>query len=95
MYSHLAASRHDQRDHCSCCASGLTESGDWGESVDPFSLKNKTLNDESMPLPLPGLSSDGEEADAHLEHSSEPALFTEKMVSGRHQNHTIKRSLYR
>ncbi|XP_062332968.1 pro-epidermal growth factor isoform X1 [Osmerus eperlanus] len=57
------------------------ESGDWGESVDPFSLKNKTLNDESMPLPLPGLSSDGEEADAPLEHSREPALFTEKMVS--------------
>lgn len=59
-----------------------TDSGD-GESADPFSLKNKTLNDESMPLPVPGLSTDGEEAEDNLDEGSEPTLFIEKMVSGK------------
>uniref|UniRef100_A0AAZ3RHZ6 EGF-like domain-containing protein n=1 Tax=Oncorhynchus tshawytscha TaxID=74940 RepID=A0AAZ3RHZ6_ONCTS len=52
-----------------------------GESADPFSLKNKTLNDESMPLPVPDLSIDGEEAEDNMDEGSEPTLFIETMVS--------------
>ncbi|CAB1325525.1 unnamed protein product [Coregonus sp. 'balchen'] len=50
-----------------------------GESADSFSLKNKTLNDESLLLPVPGLSTDGEED--NMDEGSEPTLFIEKMVS--------------
>lgn len=62
-----------------------TDSGD-GDSADQFSLKNQTLNDESMLLFMPVLSSDGEEAEDNMVKESEPTLFTEKMVSDK--NHT-------
>ncbi|XP_019901200.2 pro-epidermal growth factor isoform X2 [Esox lucius] len=52
-----------------------------GESAEPVSLKNQTLNDEGVPGPLPGLSSAGEVTDEHTVERSEPTLFTEKMVS--------------
>lgn len=61
-----------------------TDSGD-GDSADQFSLKNQTLNDESMLLFMPVLSSDGE-AEDNMVKESEPTLFTEKMVSDK--NHT-------
>lgn len=60
----------------------ILESGD-SESADPISLKNKTLNDESVPLPIPGLSSEEKEADMESKEGSEPMLFTEKMVAGK------------
>ncbi|XP_064874306.1 pro-epidermal growth factor [Oncorhynchus nerka] len=76
-HSHIAQSA----DGKACLPSyRSTDSGD-GESADPFSLKNKTLNDESMPLPVPGLPTDGEEAEDNMDEGSEPTLFIEKMVS--------------
>uniref|UniRef100_A0A8C7WAN4 Epidermal growth factor n=1 Tax=Oncorhynchus mykiss TaxID=8022 RepID=A0A8C7WAN4_ONCMY len=77
--------------HCSChshiaqsadgkgCLPSYRSTGDMNPN--PISLKNKTLNDESMPLPVPGLSTDGEEAEDNMDEGSEPTLFIEKMVS--------------
>ncbi|KAM6953133.1 pro-epidermal growth factor [Aplochiton taeniatus] len=65
------------------------ESGD-SESADPFSLKNKTLNDESMPLASPDLSADGDEAELNMDEGSEPTLFTEKMVSDQDDCYSLR-----
>ncbi|XP_071391277.1 pro-epidermal growth factor [Centroberyx affinis] len=92
--------------HCSClshyiqsadgkgcllvdASNGNTESGD-SESTDMISLKNKTLNDESMPLTIPGLSTDEEEADLDSDEGSEPALFTEKMVADQDECYSLR-----
>ncbi|KAJ8015452.1 hypothetical protein DPEC_G00026270 [Dallia pectoralis] len=48
---------------------------------DQVSLKNQTLNDESVPGLVPDLSADGEMVEEHTGEGSEPTLFTEKMVS--------------
>uniref|UniRef100_A0A674AKN5 Epidermal growth factor n=1 Tax=Salmo trutta TaxID=8032 RepID=A0A674AKN5_SALTR len=52
--------------HCSC-HSHIAQSAD---GKDCF-----------MPLPVPGLSTDGEEAEDNMDEGSEPTLFIEKMVS--------------
>ncbi|XP_076595958.1 pro-epidermal growth factor [Chaetodon auriga] len=92
--------------HCSCLAhyvlsadgksclpadasNGTAESGD-RESTDLTSLKNKTLNDESTPLTIPGLSTDEVEANLDSEVDSESTLFTDKMVSDQNECYSLR-----
>ncbi|KAF7668536.1 hypothetical protein LDENG_00006000 [Lucifuga dentata] len=85
--------------HCSCLSryvlsddgkgclplSELNGTAEPGESdpTDSTPLKNKTMNDESSPLAIPG------EADFDTDEGSEPALFTDKMVSDQNECYSI------
>ncbi|XP_028272289.1 pro-epidermal growth factor [Parambassis ranga] len=86
--------------HCSCLfkytlsadgksclpmnASNTTAETGNRQASDATSLKNKTFNDESTPVTPPG------KADFHSDVSSNPTLFTDKMVSDQNQCFSLR-----
>nr|XP_020463140.1 pro-epidermal growth factor-like [Monopterus albus] len=89
--------------HCSClshytlsadgkgclpvdASNGTAESGD----TDLTTLKNKTFKNESTLITTPGLSTDKGEADLHSVVSSEPILFTDKMISDQNECYSLR-----